>query len=429
MSGWTTAADGGRERNWSGNHRYTRGAFVEPADLDELRRVVAGSARVRVLGTAHSFNEGPDTPGTQVSLARLDQVRVDAEAGTCTVGGGTAYVTALPAMHEAGWALPNTGSLPHISVAGAVSTGTHGSGVGNRVVASSVTALTVVLPDGDLHTVRRGEPGFGGMVVGLGATGVIAEVELALQPTYDVVQDIHPGVTWETLLADPLAVLGAGYSVSVFTRWRDEPVPGGREGAVGDVIVKHRTDDRRPPEEVEALLGPAQPDRAPSALLGADEHLTPRGSVGPWYTRLPHFPPDGDPSFGHEDQSEWFVPLEDAAGAIAAVRALEPLLAPVLATSELRTVDADDLWLSGSAGRASLAVHFTWRDVPERWAAVAAVEEALAPFAPRPHWGKTFTRPVDLGLWEHADAWVAQRRALDPDGCFTNPYLERLGLV
>jgi xylitol oxidase len=417
-------------RNWSGSHAYSCGSYAEPASLEELQEVVAAAERVRVLGTGHSFNAMPDTPGTLLSLRSLPDA-VTVSDGRAHVGGGVPFARVVGALHEAGWALPNTGSLPHISVAGAVSTGTHGSGVRAQVLAGAVDEVTVVLGDGSHRTGRAGEPPPGstldGMVVGLGATGVVVGLGLVLEPTYVVTQELYAGLTWADLTAGPADVLDLGRSVSVFTRWA------GADGdRVGEVLVKTRADEES--RDVTVLGERVAPD-AFSSLFGNGDNLTPRGTPGPWHTRMPHFRHDREPSAGSEQQSEWFVPLHGAAEAIEAMRRIADRLDAALVCSELRTIGADDLWLSPAHGRDTLAVHCTWVDDDALVGpAVAAVEEALAPLDPRPHWGKVFGGLLgETGqvyrLWPRAAEWREQRRALDPDGVFVNDWLTGLGLV
>jgi len=177
-----------------------------------------------------------DTDGTLLGTTGFPgPVVVDVPARTVTVRGGQRYAVVARAVHEAGLALPNMGSLPHISTAGAVATGTHGSGTGNQSLGAAVAALVLVGPDGTLRTVRRGEPEHLGSVVALGALGVVVEVELDLVAPYDLRQELHLDLGWDDLLADPVGVLGLGFSTSVFTRWSGD--------LVGEVLVKARVPD------------------------------------------------------------------------------------------------------------------------------------------------------------------------------------------
>ena len=412
-------------RNWAGSHTYRAGRFVEARSVAEVQHEVAAATKVRVLGTRHSFNDLCDTDGTLLSTTGFpDPVVVDVPARTVTVRGGQRYAVVARAVHEAGLALPNMGSLPHISTAGAVATGTHGSGTGNQSLGAAVAALVLVGPDGTLRTVRRGEPDHLGSVVSLGALGVVVEVELDLVAPYDLRQELHLDLGWDDLLADPVGVLGLGFSTSVFTRWSGD--------LVGEVLVKARVPDPGADlDRAARLMGDPVAEGAGSPLLGLGDSMTLRGTDGPWIERLPHFRHDREPSQGDEIQSEWFVPLEQAGAALAALRPLGEELDPLLHASELRTVAADDLWLSPAQGRDSLALHFTWRNRPaEVAAAVERVESALAPFAPRPHWGKVFGREFTAAAaYERAEDFRALRRRVDPDGVFVNEFVQRVGLA
>ncbi|TXS65964.1 FAD-binding protein, partial [Streptomyces sp. me109] len=149
--------------NWAGNITYTAEELHRPQSPDALAALVAKSARVRVLGSGHSFNEiadpGPD--GVLLSLAALPPVvDVDTAARTVRVAGGVRYAELARRVHEHGLALHNMASLPHISVAGSVATGTHGSGIGNGSLASAVREVELVTADGSVLAIGRGDAGF-----------------------------------------------------------------------------------------------------------------------------------------------------------------------------------------------------------------------------------------------------------------------------
>jgi xylitol oxidase len=379
---------------------------------------------VRPLGTRHSFNDLPDTTGTLVTVTSVPAEPVlDEAARTVTVGAGTRYGELAGWLSGRGWALHNLGSLPHISVGGAVATGTHGSGDANGSLSTAVRGLEVVGPGGALRTLRAGDPELDGSVVALGALGVVVRVTLAVEPVYLVRQDSYRDVPWDALLADLPAVTGAGYSVSVFTNWVDD--------AVEQVWVKRRVgveglDD----EDVPDLLGVpasglAQPLIVPTDEVNTTFHLT----AGTWNERLPHFRFDATPSVGDEIQTEYFVDRADAADALRAVRALAPDFVEALVITELRTIAADELWLSPAYGRDSLAIHFTWRSDQARvLAALPAIEAALAPFGARPHWGKVHlldstTLAARYPRFDDARELFARR---DPAGTFRNAALDRV---
>ncbi|MGH1564408.1 D-arabinono-1,4-lactone oxidase [Mumia sp. DW29H23] len=404
-------------RNWAETHAYEATTLHRPTTVDELRRVVAQASRVRALGTRHSFHDLADSPGVLVALDAIPhEVVLDPEARTATVSAAARYGDVAPVLHEAGWALAAMASLPHISVAGAVATGTHGSGDRIPTLAGAVVALELVGADGDLVTVREGDPDFAGMVVGLGALGVVTRVSLRVEPAYDVRQRVHNAVPWETVVGELDAITSAADSVSIFTRWGAE--------AVEQVWWKSRVQ-----AEPSATWGvPATADQHP--ILGIDPvHATPQGGVpGPWFERLPHFRMGFTPSVGAEIQAEYLLPRASFPDAVAALRALGPRIDPLLQVTEIRTMPADDLWLSPAYGRDTVAIHFTLvRDPSAVRRLLPAVEEALAPYEARPHWGKWFTLDADAlaARYPRLPDFVALADRLDPEGCFRNAFLER----
>ncbi|HET6826982.1 MAG TPA: FAD-binding protein [Amnibacterium sp.] len=412
-------------KNWSNTYEYTAPRIVAPTTVDELRHVVAEADRVRPLGSRHSFNGIADTSGTLVDMTALPvEVSIDAEAGTATVSGGTRYGVLAAALDEAGFALHNMGSLPHISVAGAVATGTHGSGVRNGNLSSAVRGLEFVTPDGDLRRVTAEDPELAGSVVALGALGPAVRVTVAIQPRYLIRQDTYRRMSWDTLLGSFREVAGGAYSISVFTNWTSNDVE--------QLWVKRRVESADAPVPDEYFGAIRDPEERPELVPGVTDNLTRRGVVVPWQFGLPHFRLDVPPSAGDEIQTEYFVAIDDAGAALAAIRALGDRIAPHLTVTELRTMAGDDLWLSPASGRDSLAIHFTWLNHPDEvFALLPAIEEALAPFAPRPHWGKL--NRVDPAGFATAYPHLADQRDLvlkhDPEGTFRNEYLNRvLGL-
>ncbi|WP_062076997.1 FAD-binding protein [Demequina globuliformis] len=410
---------------WAGTHVFTATRLIEATSIGQVQAAVAETTGpIRALGTRHSFNDLADTSGTLITVTGIaPDPQLDQSARTVTVGAGTRYGDLAVWLEGRGWALHNMGSLPHISIGGAVATGTHGSGVTNGCLSDAVQALEYVDAAGDLRVARRGDDGFEGLVVGLGAYGVVVRLTLDVQPTFLVRQDVYRGLSWERFLDDVPAVMSAGYSVSAFTTWAEDTLQ--------QVWRKSRINDADAPDPTWLGARFERPEEA--GLVGVPpDNLTVKGGVeGPWLERLPHFRLDSTPSNGDEIQTEYFVDLKDAAAALTAVRALSSDIAPHLLVTELRTVAADALWLSGAYGRDTLAIHFTWRNAPAAVSALTPrIEEALAPFGARPHWGKVHTMGADAVAAvtpRLADA-RAQFERLDPAGRFANSHLQRLGV-
>ncbi|MEA2247197.1 MAG: alditol oxidase, partial [Solirubrobacteraceae bacterium] len=408
------------ERNWGANHAYGPGPLRRPTTLEQVRDIVASTARVRVLGSRHSFTDIADS-GELMTLEGLPaDVRVDHAGGTVSFGAALAYGQLAEALDAEGVALANLASLPHTSVAGAVATATHGSGDRNGNLATAVAALELVTSGGDLITAARGDRDFDGLVVGLGAAGVVTRITLDVEPAYEVRQRVFEGLAWDALLEHFDEITAAGDSVSVFTRWGQ---------TVDQVWVKTRVTGA--PEELRGdLFGavPATVERHP--ILGADAAAaTPQlGAAGPWFERLSHFRMGFTPSAGEEIQSEYFVLRRHAGAAIEALRNLSSTITPLLQVSEIRTIAADRLWMSPQYGQDTVGIHFTWK--PDQAAVERAlhdIEATLLPLGALPHWGKLFLAGAeDLApRYERLSDFRALADRLDPRGAFRNAWTER----
>jgi alditol oxidase len=377
---------------------------------------------VRVLGSRHSFND----IGDSAELLALDglpaEVAVDRANNTVTLSAGLTYAELALALEPAGVALHNLASLPHISVGGAIATATHGSGERSGNLATSVAALEIVTSDGEVVTIRRGDPDFEGFVIGLGALGAVTKVTLDVEPAYEMRQRVFEGLSWDALFEHFDAIQSSADSVSVFSRSGD---------ATEQVWLKSRVEPGEPEQPQADLFGApaAAVERHP--ILGLDPvNCTPQlGVPGPWYDRLPHFRMEFTPSVGEEIQSEYFVAREHGVDAIRAILALGDQIAPLLQVCEIRTIAADDLWMSPQYGRDTVAMHFTWKREPEAVErALVGIEDALAPFSACPHWGKVFVMDASTiaPLYERLADFAALVARYDPRGAFRNDWLERV---
>jgi len=422
----STPAPAGRPRaNWAGNIAFSAPDFHRPATLGELRAVVAGARQLRVVATGHSFNDMADSPGAQVSLAGLPpEVEVDPAASRVRVAAGLSYAALAGRLDRQGFALHNLASLPHISVAGACATGTHGSGRLNQSLAAAVSAVEFVTADGDLAELRRDSApdAFPGAVVHLGALGVVTHLVLEIVPSFDVSQRVYEDLPFEVLDDHFAVIMAAGYSVSMFTDWRAPRLT--------QLWIKRRADAPASPvtEEPWFTARPAASARNPVPGLPPGNCTRQLGVPGPWFERLPHFRPEFTPSAGDELQSEYLLPAGHAVPALRALGQIGGRLAPVLRICEIRMIAADDLWLSPCYRQDSVAFHFTW--IPDTAAVlpvVTLIEQRLAAFAPRPHWGKIFTTgPAELrARYERLPDFLALMDHYDPTGKFRNSYTTR----
>ena len=415
-------------RNWAGNIAFSAEDLVAPATVEELRQVVTAAPRVRALGSRHSFNTVADTVGLHVSTRGLELTRdrvvdVDEARHVAVVPGGATYAEVARELHRRGWALHNMGSLPHISIAGATATGTHGSGTTNGNLSTAVVGLELVLADGELLEVHDDDLDFGGMVLALGTLGVVTRLWLRVEPTYDVAQDVVLGVPLAQAVEASQEILASAHSVSIFSSFA-------QPGVVDSIWRKQRT-DTSPRDETWGGRAATEPVH-PIVGLDAEAATEQLGRPGPWHQRLPHFREEFTPSVGEELQSEYFLPREHAGAALLALAEHSADFADALQVFEMRTVAADDLWLSPSHGRDTVAVHATWVSGIERVRGpLTAFEAAIAPFDPRPHWGKVFLGFDGDRLARHYPELGRFRdlaARLDPERCFVNDYLTGLGV-
>ena len=418
-------AGGERLKNWARNLEYSTDRLYAATSLEQVRDYVRKENRLKVLGTRHCFNNIADSKDSFLSLKPMNEViAIDPAKHTVTVSAGITYGQLCPYLDSKGFALHNLASLPHISVAGACSTATHGSGEKNGNLSTAVSGLELVIASGDVVNLTREHDGgtLCAAVVGLGALGVITKVTLDIQPTYLMRQYVYENMPLTELKDHFDAIESSAYSVSLFTNWQRR--------RINEVWIKSRLEEgltfHTTPEFFGAKL--ATRNLHPIAELSAENCTEQMGVPGPWYERLPHFRMGFTPSAGKELQSEYFVPRQNAVEAILAVERLRDQVSPHLMITEIRAIAADELWLSPCYEQPCVTIHFTWK---QDWPAVSkllpVIEKELAPFHARPHWGKLFTTsPKELkGLYKKMPDFIELSRKYDPQGKFRNEYLNK----
>ena len=403
--------------NWIGNVTFGASEIHTPDTIEKLQEIVHRSHHVKAIGSKHSFSTIADTDQTLISLENLDKpVNIDTEAMTVTVEGGMIYSQLGKYLHEHGYAIHNLASLPHISIVGAVSTGTHGSGDNNGNLSTAVAALEFVDASGELVKLSRGDEAFNGAVVNLGGIGVICKITLDIEPTYDVQQYSYQNLPVPALTEHFEQIMSCAYSVSIWCNWTTDVLRG--------LLVKHRVDD-------------ASRDPMPDEFHGAQLEtvfpggiFTNRESPGPWHLRLPHFLPDRplEGPVSEELQAEYFVARDDAVEAIERIYALSDQLAPLMGVTELRSMTADNLWMSPAYQRDTISIHFNMRpDEDAIFKLLPQVEETIMHLGARPHWGKLFTLSPDYvkAQYDRLDDFRALLETYDPNGKFRNDFLNQ----
>jgi len=416
---------GEKLKNWAGNLEYSTNKLSTAATVEEVQQFVKQHDKLKVLGSRHCFNRIADSKDNFISLKEMDRVvSLDEKAGTVTVGSAMKYGQLSPYLDSKGFALHNLASLPHISIAGACATATHGSGIKNGNLSKAVSGLEIVTANGEVVQLSREKDGekFVGAVVNLGALGIVTKVTLNVEPTYKMRQDVYLNLPMNQLKENFESIMSAGYSVSLFTDWQTDNV--------NEVWIKSRVGDGTPFSLKPDFFGAkaATKNLHPIAELSPINCTEQMGVTGPWYERLPHFRMGFTPSSGDELQAEYFVSRKNAVDAIFAVHRLAKQVGPHLLISEIRTIDADDLWMSPCYKQPSVTIHFTWKpDWPNVLKVLPLIEKELAPYNARPHWGKLFTMaPSRLKpLYEKLPDFQKLVKEYDPNGKFRNEFLDQ----
>jgi alditol oxidase len=412
-------------KNWAGNLTYSTNNVFYPKTVSDVQSLVKSCNHLRGLGTRHCFNPIADSKYNLASSNSLNNIlTLDTVNNTITVEGGIKYGELAPWLDKKGYALHNLASLPHISVAGSIITATHGSGVKNGNLSTAVRGMELVIADGSVVNLTKEKDGeiFNGAVVSLGALGFITKITLAVEQTYTMRQQVFVKMPLSQLKDHFNEIVSAGYSVSLFTDWQSD--------SINEVWIKDKVNNEIEYRGMEEFYGAkaAIKDLHPIIDISAENCTPQMGKPGPWYERLPHFKMGFTPSSGKELQSEYFVPRRNAVEAILAIQSMGKQIGPHLFITEIRTIAADNLWLSPCRNQDSVTIHFTWK---QEWEEVRKllplIERQLAPFNPKPHWGKLFTMsaPILESRYEKLADFKKLADHYDPKGKFRNDFLAK----
>ena len=411
--------------NWAGNYTYRAPRLHRPKTVEQIQELVAQSNKLKALGTRHSFNDIADSSGELVSLEQFNRILdLDREHHTVTIEAGVRYGQLGRWLHEKGYALHNLASLPHSSSIGACATGTHGSGDQHGNLATAVSAMEMITAGGEIIVLSRehNPEHFHGAVVGLGGLGIVTKLTLDISPTFEMRQDVYENLPLAQLEDHFDELFSSVYSVSLFTDWRN--------ATFNQVWLKRHVPTGASFNLEPTLFGAtlATSHLHPIRGLSAENCTEQMGISGPWHERLPHFRMDFTPSSGEELQSEYLIPRQNAFEAFLAIDQLREYISPLLQVSEVRTIAADELWMSPCYQQACVGIHFTWK---KDWHAVkhvlAMIEKRLAAFNARPHWGKLFTMTPEhiASLYRKLPEFRELLRHYDSQGKFRNAYLNK----
>lgn len=426
-------------RNWAGTEAAVATSVARPTSLDELTSVVAGAGRagrtVRARGSGHSFTAVGAAHDLALDLSAWTGVTdADPATGLVTVRAGTTLRALNAELDRLGLAMTNLGDIDAQTVAGAIATGTHGTGARFGGIATQVAALELVLADGSVVRCSAGERPelFAAARVGLGALGVVTTVTLHTEPSFVLAATERPEPLTEVLAAlehncaanDHFEFYWFPYAANALTK-RNNRLPA---GAVPAPLSPARQFVEYRLVENTAFGALCRIGRAVPALVPALNRFSASVLSQRSYSDVSHrvFATNRDVRFV---ESEYAIPRAALPEVLGELRERVPRLAnPVMFPVEVRVAAADDIWLSTAYERDSayIAVHqfvgMPYREYFDLFESVAGAAGG------RPHWGKmhSLDAAVLRTRYPRFDDFVALRAELDPAGTFTNPYLERV---
>jgi FAD-linked oxidoreductase len=422
-------------QNWAGNQSAQPRRVKSPRSAEEVAEAVTAAAaeglRVRMAGSGHSFTGAAVTDGLLLRPDRLAAVRaVDEQAGLVTVEAGCPLRVLNARLEARGLALANMGDIQEQTVAGAIQTGTHGTGRALASIAAQVTGLEMVLADGTVTSCPAGSDLLQAARVGLGALGVLTAVTFRVVPAFLLRAQEEP-MRWAEVIAR-LDELTSGnehfefywfpHTEGCLTKRNNRcegparPLPGWR----------YRLDDEFLANSVFGVtcrLGHRWPATIPVINAIAGKALGARSYADASYRVFT------SPRRVRFKEQEYAIPRENLAGVLAEIRALFArrdwrISFPI----EVRVAPADDIWLSTARGRdtAYIAIHVYRASPHEEY--FRDVEAVMTAVGGRPHWGKLHSRDAAYlrGVYPEFGQFTALRDTLDPARRFTNPYLEHV---
>ncbi|WP_262702786.1 MULTISPECIES: D-arabinono-1,4-lactone oxidase [Streptomyces] len=424
-------------RNWAGNVMARPTRIVAPSSTQELaemvRRATEEGLKVKAVGTGHSFTTAAATDGLLIRPDRMAGVRgLDREAGTVTVAAGTPLRQLNETLSAHGLSLANMGDIMEQTVAGATSTGTHGTGRDSASIAAQIKGLELVTADGSVLrcSAEENPEVFAAARIGLGALGVVSEITFGVEPEFLLSAREEP-MPFDRVMADFEQLVAENEHFEFYwfphtgncntkrnNRSTGPAAPVGRvSGWVDDELLSNGI------FQVACSVGRAVPATIPGIAKISSRALSART-----YTDIPY-------KVFTSPRRVRFLEMEYAVPREAAVTVLRELKATVERSGlrvsfpvEVRTAPADDIPLSTASGRETvyIAVHL-YRGTPHR-AYFTAAEQIMIAHGGRPHWGKLHSRDAAYlaGVYPRFGEFAAVRDRLDPDRLFTNDYLRRV---
>ncbi len=409
-------------KNWARNLEFSAGEFLEINSISQLQEVINNSDKVKVLGTGHSFSPIADTSGSLISIKKLDpEIHIDSKMQTVSVSAGTSYAQLARYLEANGWALENLASLGEITVAGAIMTGTHGSGSSNTVLSNAVVEIEMILASGEkLLLNQQNLEEFNGFIVSFGALAVFTRLKLKIVKSFSIKQIVYENITSKSVSEYFDEIFDNAYSVSYFNSWA--------KNSTGQIWMKFLSDKDTSTLPKNAFGGNlAVANQHPVKVNDPSTCTEQMGAPGKWLYRLPHFKLDSSPASGDEVQTEYLVDRKYVKEYIEELSLIGDEIADKVYATEIRTIKADNLWLSGAYERPTVGFHFTWKKSADIETFLPKIEQILGQNGGRPHWGKLFSTNKNQLITRYPKFSNFQQllKKYDPDGKFRNQFIDR----
>ena len=413
-------------RNWSGSVTAEPAAQAQPRTLDELRTLVARAQRVRVTGAGHSFMPLCETGGLLLNLGAMEGEITVCDDGLSTwVPAGWPIHRLTPALWDLGLSLANQGDIDKQAMAGALSTGTHGTGATLGSISTQAEAFSLVLPEGDVVEcdARQNPDLFQAARVGLGMLGVMARVKLRLKPAYRLRETLRKARLEAVLEAWPDLIARHRHAEFFVFPYADhalvktlDPVEAGDDAPASSDLESRAI-------QTASDMAAAAPFLAPTLQRLLTFAMTPSTRAAPAHLI---FPSERDTRF---EEMEYEIPAAAGPDALrAAIAEVRRRRFPIIFPFEFRAVAGDDIWLSPMNAGPCVSISFHQYAKMDWRPAFAAIKAVFAAAGGRPHWAKRHTLAPDdvLRLYPMAQRWGAVRKSVDPRGKFMNPHLRDL---
>ncbi|KAM3142137.1 hypothetical protein pb186bvf_005791 [Paramecium bursaria] len=371
-------------QNWSKTITYKSSNILIPQNIDELIEIVKNNNHVKVQGTGHSFNLIADTfeDGVIVQLSKFKSIQID--GNHATFGSGVNYTELIDKVHEAGLALLNAPSLPHVNIVGSMVTGSHGSGANKKMLISFASQIKLVDSKGEILTLNQKDENFYYYILGFGGLGIIYEMTIELEPIYNIYKSIYTNLSFQALKENFQVILQQNDYLSLFSQWD--------ERGISSVWVGQKYTNKIPEQQKNFYDAQHIKTDRIHPVDAQDSSACISVGSGVWKDKLFHFLPNKPPSSGGEElHTEYFIVTQYFLEALDELYQNRNIFKHLTQVSEFRPVCKDNIPMSQAKEINVIGIHWTWhKKHDEVLQILPQLEAILNKYRVKPHFGKLF---------------------------------------